>query len=178
MTAGENSCDFLCVQDPYVVDGFPLGDALGYPMFSSNRSNCPHDDMDNLILEISQIGLNGSLDLLVGDFNARSQIWGCGLEDRRGRIMSEFIASNNFSIYNRTDLEPTFVSERAQGFPDLSLSTALQDLFDSWWILNKDSLSDHRYICVQLAGDFHCSDDFVFKTKHSPKRFLRIFKQF
>ncbi|GBN39946.1 hypothetical protein AVEN_21779-1 [Araneus ventricosus] len=134
--------------------------------------------MDNLILEISQIGLNGSLDLLVGDFNARSPIWGYGLEDRRGQIMSEFIASNNFSICNRTDLGPTFVCERAQGFPDLSLlSIAFQGLFDSWWILNKDSLSDHRYICVQLAGDFHCSDDFVFKTKHSPKRFLRIFKQ-
>ncbi|GBM40911.1 hypothetical protein AVEN_234045-1 [Araneus ventricosus] len=185
MTAVENSCDFLCVQDPYVVDGFPLGDALGYPMFSSNRGNCviyclnsnlnysfknstlnsvsinihfskfilsltnvyfqPHDDMDNLILEISQIDLNGSLDLLVGDFNARSQIWGYGLEDRRGQILSEFIASNNFSICNRTDLGPTFVCERAQGFPDLSLlSTALQDLFDSWWILDKDSLIDHR----------------------------------
>ncbi|GBL87011.1 Putative protein in type-1 retrotransposable element R1DM [Araneus ventricosus] len=101
--------------------------------------------MDSLILEISHLGLNGSLDLLVGDFNARSQIWGYGFEDRRGRIMSEFIATNNFSVCNRTDLGPTFVTDKAQGFPDISLlSAALQDLFDSWLILNKESLSDHK----------------------------------
>ncbi|GBO21963.1 hypothetical protein AVEN_87520-1 [Araneus ventricosus] len=110
--------------------------------------------MDNLISEISHIGLNGSLDLLVGDFNARSPIWGYGFEDRRGQIMLEFIASNNFSICNRTDLGPTFVCERAQGYPDLSLlSIALQDLFDSWWILNKDSLSDHRTVTYCIGTD-------------------------
>ncbi|GBN71214.1 hypothetical protein AVEN_78205-1 [Araneus ventricosus] len=134
--------------------------------------------MDNLILEISHLGLNGSFDLLVGDFNARSQIWGYGFEDRREQIISEFIATNNFSICKRTDLGPTFITDKAQSFPDLSLlPTALQDLFDSWWILNKESLSDHKYICVQLAGDFQFSDDFIFKTKHSSKKFLKIFKR-
>ncbi|GBL64956.1 hypothetical protein AVEN_270137-1 [Araneus ventricosus] len=134
--------------------------------------------MDSLILEISNLGLNGSLDLLVGDFKARSQIWGYGFEDRRGQIMSEFIAANNFSICNRTDLGQTFVTGKAQGFPDLSLlSTALQDLFDSWWILNVESLSDLKYVCVQLAGDFQFPDDFVSKTKHSSRKFLKIFKR-
>ncbi|GBN58466.1 hypothetical protein AVEN_187344-1 [Araneus ventricosus] len=123
MTAGDVNCDFLCLQDRYVVDGFPLGDALEYPMFSSNHFNCvtycldsnlnysfknstfnsvtisihfanihlrltnvyfqPHVNIDNLITEILYIGLNGSFDVLVGDFNARSQTWGYDFEDHR-----------------------------------------------------------------------------------------------
>ncbi|GBN22712.1 hypothetical protein AVEN_68048-1 [Araneus ventricosus] len=161
MTAKDTNSDFLCIQDPYVVDGFPLGDAHGYPSFSSNRFNCvtyclttnlnysfcnsslntvslnihfanftfrltnayfqPQDLIDNLITEISHLGLNGFSDLLVGDFNnARSQVWGYGFEDHRGQVISEFIALNNFMICNRTDLGPTFVTENAQGFPDLT----------------------------------------------------------
>ncbi|GBO38437.1 Putative protein in type-1 retrotransposable element R1DM [Araneus ventricosus] len=105
-----------------------------------------------IILEISDIGKDNSCNLLIGDFNARSQIWGYGFEDHRGRVLSEFLTLNNFSICNRTDLGPTFNSSTGHGFPDLSLiSTAHQHLLDAWWIDNSDSLSDHKLICVQLA---------------------------
>ncbi|GBN56036.1 hypothetical protein AVEN_79295-1 [Araneus ventricosus] len=93
------------------------------------------------------LGLNGSFDLLVGDLNARSQIWGYDFEDHRGQIISEFIASNNFSICNRMDLGPTFVPSNAEVFPDVTLlSTAHQDLLDSWRGLDQESLSDHKVI--------------------------------
>ncbi|GBM70697.1 hypothetical protein AVEN_203823-1 [Araneus ventricosus] len=218
MTAGDLKCDFLCVQDPYVVDGTRLGDALGYPMYSSIRFNCvvyclnselncslksntlntvsiivhfasynlcltnlyfqPKDNIDNLINEISHFGLNNSFDPLVGDFNARSQIWGYGFEDHRGQVISNFISSNNFSICNRKDLGPTFVTDTSQGFPDLtSISTSYQDYLDSWNVLDLDSSTNHKYICVRLAGDFHPSQEFIFKSKYSFKIFLNIFRK-
>ncbi|GBO11066.1 hypothetical protein AVEN_21714-1, partial [Araneus ventricosus] len=119
--AEEQNFDVVCVQDPYIIDGFPLGDALGNPVFSSKSCN-----------------------LLVGDFNARPQIWGYGFEDHRGRVISEFISTNNFYICNRTDLGPTFVSSTGQSSPDLTLiSSVHQHLLDFWWIDDKESLSDH-----------------------------------
>ncbi|GBO33224.1 Putative protein in type-1 retrotransposable element R1DM [Araneus ventricosus] len=217
-TAETQNFDFVCVQDPHLVDGFPLGVALGFPIFSSIRLNCsiyflnsnlnfslkhntlnsvsiliyfhnltitltnlyfqPHDNFDELILEISDIGKDNSCNLLIGVFNARSQIWGYGFEDHRGRVLSEFLTLNNFSICNRTDLGPTFNSSTGHGFPDLSLiSTAHQYLLDAWRIDNSDSLSDHKLICVQLAGDFSFSHDFIFKTKFSLNKFSHRFRK-
>ncbi|GBN99421.1 hypothetical protein AVEN_199611-1 [Araneus ventricosus] len=129
--AEEQNFDVVCVQDPYIIDGFPLGDALGNPVFSSKSCN-----------------------LLVGDFNARPQIWGYGFEDHRGRVISEFISTNNFYICNRTDLGPTFVSSTGQSSPDLTLiSSVHQHLLDFWWIDDKESLSDHRTISFVNALD-------------------------
>ncbi|GBM88653.1 hypothetical protein AVEN_139607-1 [Araneus ventricosus] len=49
---------------------------------SSNQPKImPHDDSDDLILEICGFGLNGPFDLHVREFNARSQISGYGIED-------------------------------------------------------------------------------------------------
>ncbi|GBO28272.1 hypothetical protein AVEN_152749-1, partial [Araneus ventricosus] len=52
----------------------------------------PHDNIDILINEILHLGLNNSYDLLVGDFNARSQVWGYGFEDHRGRAYADDLA--------------------------------------------------------------------------------------
>ncbi|GBM78301.1 hypothetical protein AVEN_139720-1 [Araneus ventricosus] len=87
-------------------------------------------------------GLNSSAVLHVGDFNARSQIW--GFQDHRERVISEFISSNNFTIRNRTDQGPTFISSTGHVFLDLSLiSTFYRDLLDSWKVLDLETLSDH-----------------------------------
>ncbi|GBN68058.1 hypothetical protein AVEN_100098-1 [Araneus ventricosus] len=182
MSAEEFHCDFLCIQDPYLADGTPIGDSSNSSIFSSNRlTNLyfqPHDNIDLLINEILHLGLNNSYDLLVGDFNARSQVWGYGFEDHRGRVISDFLVTNNFSICNDVDLGPTFVTNTGQGFPDLTLiSVSCQSLLDSWSILNIDSLGDHKHVCVRLAGDFKPSDDFIFKTRYSTKKFLYIFQK-
>ncbi|GBM94360.1 hypothetical protein AVEN_6662-1 [Araneus ventricosus] len=217
-TAEAQNGDFVCVQDPYLIDGVSLGDALGSPVFSSERYNSsiyclnsnlkfsfknntlnsvtilvyfnnfptnlsnlyfhPHDNIDDLILEILSIGADNFCNLLVGNFNARSHIWGYDFEDHLGRIISEFISTNNFTICTRTDLGPTFVSSAGHDFPDLTLiSTAHQHLLDSWWIVDSESLSDHRLVCVRLAGDFSPPQDFILKSKFSLNKFSGLFKK-
>ncbi|GBM82343.1 Putative protein in type-1 retrotransposable element R1DM [Araneus ventricosus] len=76
------------------------------------------------------------------------------------------------------DQGPTFISRTGQGFPDLTLlSTSCQDLLESWRVLDKETFSDHRYVCVRLAGDFSFAQDFIFKTKFNTKKFLKLFKK-
>ncbi|GBN50436.1 Putative protein in type-1 retrotransposable element R1DM [Araneus ventricosus] len=56
-TAKDTNSDFLCIQDPYVVDGFPLGDAHGYPSFSSNSYLCSRTVSFNIGSDLVTVGV-------------------------------------------------------------------------------------------------------------------------
>lgn len=60
--------------------------------------------------------------LVVGDFNAHSQLWGCEKTDHWGNAVVEWMAENSPDILNRGQ-ESTFVGAKGSSIIDLSFVT-------------------------------------------------------
>lgn len=63
-------------------------------IYLPNSHDIHSDDLDALIKQIPPPRI------IMGDFNAYNTIWGSVHDDRRGRIMEEFINRNNFVLLN------------------------------------------------------------------------------
>ncbi|GBN97542.1 hypothetical protein AVEN_109803-1 [Araneus ventricosus] len=98
-------------------------------------------------------GLNNSYDLLVGDFNARSQVWGYGFEDHRGRAYADDLALI-LCASSRKNLE-------------LSVNTALDSLCDKLSNLNLRVASE-KTLAVVFRGT---------QNKNKQKRGLATLKR-
>ncbi|GBL85648.1 hypothetical protein AVEN_193111-1 [Araneus ventricosus] len=68
------------------------------------QTSAPHRHIDNLINEFLNYDFNRGIDLVTGDFNCRSRLWGYQIEDDRERSMTDFISLNNLHIYNIPEL--------------------------------------------------------------------------
>lgn len=64
----------------------------------------------------------GECIILGGDFNAKSPLWGSPLEDRRGTLLADWIASTNLMVINEGNM-PTFQRDASQSILDLTLAT-------------------------------------------------------
>jgi len=87
--------------------------------------------------------------LIVGcDSNAHSPLWGCEVDNERGRALEEIIDQYHLSVHN-SGSDATFVSTRASSIIDVTLTNRWYQLhFDLYdWEVDKSlSFSDHRYI--------------------------------
>lgn len=84
--------------------------------------------------------------LITGDFNAKAADWGEFRSDKRGDIVTEFIAQNDLVVLNRGN-EFTFRRLDTGSIIDLSLSTPkLATRVKQWKVLEDYTLSDHQYI--------------------------------
>lgn len=103
--------------------------------------------------------------IITGDFNSKSPAWGESRLDKRGKMVSELIAANNFLLLNKGN-EPTFRRGASSSIIDLSIATSdIAGKVTKWGVLDIASLSDHMYIeiCVKMtdpklnqrAGDQH-----------------------
>ncbi|GBN58384.1 Putative protein in type-1 retrotransposable element R1DM [Araneus ventricosus] len=146
-----------------------------------NVFNCyfpPHDDIDELLNELSDFNFHNSFNLLVGDFNCKSRSWGYDSDNDRGRKMSEFMASNNLSLANIPEYGPSFISPINVGFPDLTLiSTTIFNYIKNWGILDMESHSDHKYIYFNIVIEDLPEADFFFKSKYGQKKFTNYLKK-
>lgn len=60
--------------------------------------------------------------IIAGDFNAKSPEWGSNKVDRRGEILSEWLAANKLVVQNKGNA-PTFIRNEQQSIIDVTLST-------------------------------------------------------
>nr|CAI5854663.1 unnamed protein product [Callosobruchus analis] len=90
--------------------------------------------------------------IVMGDFNAKSALWGSPVTDRRGRILSEWISAMNLVVLNEGDT-PTFQRYNNSSFIDVTFASqkVAKDV-NSWSVLDSESLSDHRHILIDLGG--------------------------
>lgn len=90
--------------------------------------------------------------IVAGDLNAKSPEWGSPIEDRRGRILADLLASTGLSVCNQGN-QPTFVRGTSKSHLDLTLVTqAAASNVTGWEVLEEESLSLHRYIRFEVAG--------------------------
>lgn len=118
--------------------------------------NCycpPRESVNATLSKIENFIRNSNyLDILImGDFNAKAELWGSHITDEKGDKIIEFIVSNNLTLLNERTSPPTFRTSRAKGWIDLAFVTSnlFKDL-QLWEVLKIPNYSDHRYIQVKF----------------------------
>lgn len=118
--------------------------------------NCyapPRDDINDTIQEIEEVLETTSYERIVvlGDFNAKSTVWGGNKTDDRGKTLSEFIISKNWYIQNECTSLPTFQTVNGRSWIDVTIiSPNLIREVQEWTVLDHPTASDHRYIKISL----------------------------
>lgn len=103
----------------------------------------PSKDIDVLLLPLATVLNKYSNDnvVLVGDYNAKSVIWGERLTDPRGRDLITFASNANIEIVNDQDSMSSFSGRQREDWIDILIVRYCAYL---------DSLSDYRvmiWIC-------------------------------
>ncbi|XP_011702048.1 PREDICTED: uncharacterized protein LOC105458440 [Wasmannia auropunctata] len=91
--------------------------------------------------------------LVVGDFNARSHIWDNTRPTSRGETILTWASTRDLRLLNN-NLVPTCVRPQGRSVVDLSwASPAALSMVKSWEVMAEaETLSDHRYILMQIGG--------------------------
>ncbi|XP_023229276.1 uncharacterized protein LOC111629609 [Centruroides sculpturatus] len=89
--------------------------------------------------------------IIAGDLNAKSAIWFHNKEDKMGRLVADFMDSNNLISVNMTT-HPTFHTPHAEGWTDVCLVSAdLGYRISECETMLIPSASDHRYLLTQVS---------------------------
>ncbi|XP_060516982.1 uncharacterized protein LOC132696260 [Cylas formicarius] len=87
-----------------------------------------------------------------GDFNAKSFLWSPKPEDRRGELLSEWLAEENLIVHNRGNV-PTFIRGSSESYIDITFSTQkIARQVINWKVLEKENLSLHQHILYTITG--------------------------
>ncbi|GIY54776.1 uncharacterized protein CDAR_391101 [Caerostris darwini] len=86
----------------------------------------------------------------MGDFNAKSPVWGKRREDKRGSHLINFCINNDIIIENSPDLPPTFDCSRGQSWIDLILS---KNLNHDLALEVSDDISNSYHRLLQLTWE-------------------------
>jgi ribonuclease HI len=87
------------------------------------------------------------------DSNARSTSWHDVLNNKRGKVMEEFLISKQLHIANEESDHKTFQNSRGASNIDLTiLNNQAIGLIQGWTIHNQDSCSDHNIIKYSLGN--------------------------
>ncbi|GBN17961.1 Putative protein in type-1 retrotransposable element R1DM [Araneus ventricosus] len=101
------------------------------------------DDLDNLTPLIIQ---NPNFKtILLGDFNAKSPLWGPSDRNKRGEILTHFADQFDFTIVNDSNSLPTFIGPMGNSWIDLLLIRNLEiNHISGWKIDDRITFSDHQ----------------------------------
>lgn len=104
---------------------------------------------ETFLEDMSDIIKNLSGDKIVlGDFNAKSQMWGSPTYDKRGEVLELWLTQMDLVVLNRGD-EPTFQRGNSESYIDVSFATPrMATTIQKWEVLSEESLSDHRFIKI------------------------------
>ncbi|GBM11529.1 Retrovirus-related Pol polyprotein from type-1 retrotransposable element R1 [Araneus ventricosus] len=104
---------------------------------------------------------------LAGDANARSLLWGPDIPDHRSVDDSgpfvDFVLAHRLAVWNDPLSGPTFETDRARGWIDVTLSSPMLHRRKGHWEVHSTLLSDHHPLLFILTGS-----DSVPSTLHSP----------
>lgn len=133
--------------------GFSFVVLENYSIYSCYSSpNGDIEDLERMLEEIANlVRSNNERAIITGDFNAKSPQWGMTFSDRRGQLVTEWIAANDFLIVNQGNT-PTFERNNYTAILDLTIATAsIGASVTKWEVSDKESLSDHNFIVFETA---------------------------
>ncbi|KAI5735555.1 hypothetical protein M8J77_020038 [Diaphorina citri] len=114
--------------------------------------NQEENELEDILESLSECIRQGSgKEILIGgDFNAKSPLWGSLRTDARGRIVAEWIASENLTILNWGGI-PTFRRRDQESHLDITVCSSSLGNRIKWKILdNEETGSDHQYIEIEI----------------------------
>jgi exonuclease III len=98
-------------------------------------------------MELTIQHAKGTAVLFATDSNARSTLWHDKFTNSRGRILEEFLTSNQLYIVNKDSNNTTFRNSLGTSNIDLTIiSTQLLNHVTGWTICDQESISDHNFI--------------------------------
>jgi hypothetical protein len=151
------SCDTL---DAILVTQFSDNDTVlleihkGSKTFYAASVYMEHNErIDNKLQRLEQIleFTKGAKLILGTDSNAGSTTWHDTTTNNRGKMMEDFIASNQLHIVNEESPRRTFQSSRGRSNVDLTIlnNQMLADV-TGWQISEEESASDHNIITFSI----------------------------
>ncbi|VEN44415.1 unnamed protein product [Callosobruchus maculatus] len=126
------------------------GDSVIYSCYFSPNADVAafEADLDHLKEDIIRSGKQA---IIAGDFNAKAPEWGMPHNDRRGDILTAWIAELGLIIANEGN-QPTFTRGASKSIIDITLVTErLSSRVGGWKVLEQESLSCHSYITFTIA---------------------------
>lgn len=101
------------------------------------------DELDDGIQEAGK-------DLIGGDFNSKSVLWGCKHDNIRGDRLARWCASRDMILVNIGN-QPTCVRPQGTSIVDVTWSNStVKSRITQWIVLEDETLSDHKYIRSSL----------------------------
>jgi hypothetical protein len=94
------------------------------------------------------------LGIVAGDFNSHSPAWGSTKEDKRGRVLLEWISQNQLVVHNEGSQPPYRRGDRMLHV-DLTLTTEdMANELENWKVdASVENLSDHDNILFEIRSD-------------------------
>ena len=102
--------------------------------------------------ELTKYATKTNTPLIVGsDTNSHHTTWGDKNQDKRGEILLEYLGNSGLSWANK-GTKPTYVNSRGHSSViDLTITNNKAiDVIKNWYVSDRESNSDHRYIMVNL----------------------------
>ena len=97
--------------------------------------------------------------LLLGDLNGHNPLWGCASINNRGKLIEDFIGSNDLCLLN--DKSPTYLHPATGHYSSLDLSICSPVLFLDYGFQVHDDLCGSDHFPVLLKNDSSPPVDFV-----------------
>ena len=136
-----------------VGDGFcsiELDNLIIYSCYISPNANIQTFECFLMGIKAS-IGEKKKPVIVIGDFNAKSKVWGSQINDRRGNVVLDWAADTDLFLLN-DGKTPTFRRGLQTSFIDLTwASMSMLNRIKEWRVLDElESLSDHNYIMIRI----------------------------
>lgn len=118
---------------------------------------CQHSLPINTFLDFISdilIRIGGERFILTLDANAKSELWYSNETDDRGRLLEEFILTNDLIILNEPNNPPTFMTSNGQSNIDLTLASSnFGRSIKEWKVSLCCTTSDHNLITFKIVPD-------------------------
>jgi exonuclease III len=131
--------------------GAALKDDQGRDLNIVSGYCAPNSRFNTPQIGIKLKSLNGPL-ILVGDFKAHSQSWGCHDNNTRADAITELLDDLNMVVLNDGSITRIAAPPRQSSAIDLTLCTTQLSLDIDWKVLNDPSGSDHLPILSSLKS--------------------------
>ncbi|GLV46252.1 hypothetical protein CBL_12329 [Carabus blaptoides fortunei] len=180
--AGGNPKTAICTGNPERRSRPGTADSTESPRTYRPIENKNHefnDTMRQIEDTVNKLKQHGEV-LLCVDANSKSPLWGSPIEDSRGASFHGMVDRTEMTVLNNGDT-PTFDGPRGTSHIDITATTAgLYDKCSGWYILEAESMSDHRLIEFKIreseTGKAEHRDGFCNK-KADWERFTEVFRE-
>lgn len=142
--AGPQEAGFRWVE----IDGLRVYSVYWPPSSSSNI-----EEFKDFLTRLEDSIRDSDLPVIAaGDFNSKSGSWGSPTEDARGALLADLMASIDMTTCNQRN-SPTFVRGSSETYIDITFAKSnIIGRIEGWKILEKESLSLHRYITFDIKS--------------------------